>query len=698
MSETRAKPLWDITVSTAENRTPDFSVISQYTCLCHGTDVKKSTRKLRIIVVTGDRFGAGTDANVWITVYDYQGSESAKIKLDNWGNDMEQGATDVYEMEVDQSFSRPARIKLWRDAYGLANSWFLDRVEICDSEGGVSYFPVHRWIAPFTNYLFYEFDSHLPQEDPNKQQREVELEEKRRDYQIAVYIEDGPAQCAELPSDEYFSHQYKLDIVISKTSLLIRSKLIDLRTPDKWTTLEDLKNIYQFCLEKPKCIDYWREDWWFGLQRLQGCNPVVIKLCTEIPLKFGVQSTLIEPFLEGMTLAEALAKKRIFIIDYWILKDVPCKDGRTLPAPIALFYMNKSNVLLPIAIQLFQRKGPNNPVFLCSDHQEVWLLAKMFFNNADASYHQSCTHLGFTHLLMEGVALCTHRNLSPSHPLFRLLAPHFRFLMAINARGLKFLVAPGGWVDKTMTIGCKGMFKIMKRGIRNWRMDRNGILPNELKSRGVNQPDILPNYPYRDDALAIYHAIHRYVSKIVNYYYDTPAKIQQDSELRQWRAELVKDRKNGGIGLLGVPGRFGMFRTVEEVVDTMTVIISTCSVGHSAANFQQYEEYSFPPNYPGMLVGEIPHDKVPRNIVSYLPNKDVTLDTMVITKLLSSGGTKPLGHFEVQYLFDPVSVRAAEEFRQELHEIHEQINRRCESQDFPYPWLDPSIVPNSISI
>ncbi|XP_022247531.1 hydroperoxide isomerase ALOXE3-like [Limulus polyphemus] len=680
--------------------------------------MSEDSRKLRITVVTGDRFGAGTDANVWVTVYDHQGNETAKIKLDNWGNDLEQGATDVYEVAVSQSFSRPAKIKLRRDTYGLADSWFLDRIEICDSDtsnGRVSYFPVHRWIAPFTNHLFYEFDSHLPQDDPNKQRRDLELEEKRRDYQIAVHVEDGPAQknkilkqilssenAAVINTARFSSTVLKqvplLDIVISKTSLLIRSKLIDLRTPDKWTTLEDLKSIYQLCLEKPKCIEYWREDWWFGLQRLQGCNPVMIKLCTEIPLKLGVESTAIEPFLEGMTLAEALAKKRIFIIDYWILKDIPCKDDQTLPAPIALFYMNKSNVLLPIAIQLFQQKGPDNPVFLCGDHREVWLLAKMFFNNADASYHQSCTHLGFTHLLMEGVALCTQRNLSPSHPLFRLLAPHFRFLMAINARGLKFLVAPGGWVDKTMTIGCKGMFEIMRRGLRNWRMDRNGVLPNELKSRGVNQPDVLPNYPYRDDALAIYYAIHRYVSKIVKYYYDSPEKIQQDSELQQWRAELVKDRKNGGIGLLGVPGRFGMFRTAEEVVDTMTVIITTCSVGHSAANFQQYEEYSFPPNYPGMLVGEIPRDKVPRNIVSYVPSKDITLDTMVITKLLSSGGTKPLGHFEVQYLFDPVSVRAAEEFRQELHEIHEQINRRCESQDFPYPWLDPSIVPNSISI
>lgn len=48
-------------------------------------------------------------------------------------------------------------------------------------------------------------------------------------------------------------------------------------------------------------------------------------------------------------------------------------------------------------------------------------------------------------------------------------------------------------------------------------------------------------------------------------------------------------------------------------------------------------------------------------ILSHLPNKQITLDSMVITKLLSSKGTKSIGDFEVQYLFDPISVKAADE-------------------------------------
>ena len=73
---------------------------------------------------------------------------------------------------------------------------------------------------------------------------------------------------------------------------------------------------------------------------------------------------------------------------------------------------------------------------------------------------------------------------------------------------------------------------------------------------------------------------------------------------------------------------------------------------------------------------------------------------MVITRLLSSKGTNSLGDFEQQYLYDPVSIEAAETLRQELKSISAGIKQRNKNSktQFPYGWLDPAIIPNFISI
>ena len=56
--------------------------------------------------------------------------------------------------------------------------------------------------------------------------------------------------------------------------------------------------------------------------------------------------------------------------------------------------MTGAKQLVPIAIQLYQDIAPDNPVYLPDDPPFTWMLAKMWFNHADASVHQSITHFG----------------------------------------------------------------------------------------------------------------------------------------------------------------------------------------------------------------------------------------------------------------------------------------------------------------
>ena len=59
--------------------------------------------------------------------------------------------------------------------------------------------------------------------------------------------------------------------------------------------------------------------------------------------------------------------------------------------------------------------------------------------------------------------------------------------------------------------------------------------------------------------------------------------------------------------LQGVPAEFA---DNAELADTMTAFIFISSVGHAAANFMQYDQYSFPPRYPSSLRVAMPTTKV----------------------------------------------------------------------------------------
>ena len=62
---------------------------------------------------------------------------------------------------------------------------------------------------------------------------------------------------------------------------------------------------------------------------------------------------------------------------------LPTQEGQYCAAPIFLLYVNGDNQLVPIAIQLKQKAGEENPIFLPSDHLMDWLLAKIYYQSAN---------------------------------------------------------------------------------------------------------------------------------------------------------------------------------------------------------------------------------------------------------------------------------------------------------------------------
>ena len=63
---------------------------------------------------------------------------------------------------------------------------------------------------------------------------------------------------------------------------------------------------------------------------------------------------------------------------------LPTREGQYCTAPMCLLYVNANKQLVPIAIQLKQEEGEDNPIFLPSDHLVDWMLAKVYYQSAHA--------------------------------------------------------------------------------------------------------------------------------------------------------------------------------------------------------------------------------------------------------------------------------------------------------------------------
>ena len=64
-------------------------------------------------------------------------------------------------------------------------------------------------------------------------------------------------------------------------------------------------------------------------------------------------------------------------------------DIRYCAAPLALFYVNKVGHLMPIAIQINQEPGPENPIWTPQEpNVHDWMLAKFWVSVAESNYHQ----------------------------------------------------------------------------------------------------------------------------------------------------------------------------------------------------------------------------------------------------------------------------------------------------------------------
>lgn len=501
----------------------------------------------------------------------------------------------------------------------------------------------------------------------------------------------------------------------------------------------------------------WLRDDEFARQTLAGVNPVSIerlqafppvsKLDPEIygPLDSALKEEHIIGHLNGMTVQGALNANKLFILDHHdaylpFLDRINALDGRKAYATRTIFFLSDVGTLKPIAIELsLPSAGPTTrnkrvvtpPVDATTNW--MWLLAKAHVCANDAGVHQLVNHWLRTHAGVEPFILAAHRQLSAMHPIFKLLDPHMRYTMEINALARQNLINADGVIESCFTPG-RYCMEISAAAYKSfWRFDMEG-LPADLIRRGMAVPDstqpyglklVMDDYPYAADGLMIWASIEKWVLFYVNRYYPDSSHIGDDRELQAWYAESI----NVGHADLRNAEWWPTLATPEDLTSILTTIIWLASAQHAALNFGQYPYGGYVPNRPPLMRRLIPDENDPeygvfmadpqRYFLSALPSLLQATKYMAVVDTLSthSPDEEYLGertHCST-WTGDPELVEAFFDFSAEVSRIENEIEKRnadpklrnrCGAGVLPYELLAPSSgpgvtcrgVPNSVSI
>ncbi|MBA0695201.1 hypothetical protein Goari_005433, partial [Gossypium aridum] len=329
----------------------------------------------------------------------------------------------------------------------------------------------------------------------------------------------------------------------------------------------------------------------------------------------------------------AIEKKKLFTLDYHdvflpFLSSINAHPNRKAYATRTIFLLTQFGTLKPIAIELSlpsmnpfkpSKQVITPPVDATSNWQ--WQLAKAHVCSNDSGAHELIQHWLRTHACMEPFIIAARRHLSVMHPIHKLLHPHMRYTMDINARARELLINADGIIESFFSTKECSM-EITSLAYKNWRFDMES-LPADLIRRGIAEQDptephgiklLIEDYPYANDGLLIWSAIERLVKDYVNHYYPDSNSIRSDSELNTWYYESI----NVGHADLRHETWWPKLSTPDDLVSILATLIWISSAKHAALNFGQYHYGGYVPVRPPYMRRLIPNEDDPEysNFVS----------------------------------------------------------------------------------
>lgn len=365
-------------------------------------------------------------------------------------------------------------------------------------------------------------------------------------------------------------------------------------------------------------------DWWsdakFAQQFLTGTNPTTVKHAGSLWIDRFRKAAEVqgEPGQAVADLLRADNADSFYVQDYSYFReaahygesgtfaeDAPMKAGtggetKYCAAPVVLFRLPESGQLHPIAIVLDYKIDMAHSVTIFNKRLEAvdpnstkaleqleaekndwpWRYAKQVVQMADWCLHEVIVHLTWTHLVEEATIVAANRAFEVTHPVFRLLEPHWYRTLPINA-GARATLVP------TIIFDLIGMsdeqpYNFIKYHYAKFDWTKRYI-PADLESRGFPPKDLeskpkYKNYAYGRNMILMWDCIRAFVEEMLAVHYPHDSSVAEDEQIKAWYIEC---QQNGQI--TGFPA----IKTREELFDACTMAIHIASPQHTAVNYLQ---------------------------------------------------------------------------------------------------------------
>ncbi|KAF4397119.1 hypothetical protein G4B88_008965 [Cannabis sativa] len=544
-----------------------------------------------------------------------------------------------------------------------------------------------------------------------------------------------------VPRDERFGHLKMSDFLAYAIKALSHAVVPALKhffdeTPNEFDKFQEVHELYEGGLELPtKVFDKIRKavpvDMLKELLRSDGEKFLKFPM-PDVIKEFGREMLAgVHPVL--IASLKALNQNKLFILDHHD-SFIPYmrRINTTLTKAYAtrtILFLTKDGTLKPIAIELSlphqdgDEHGAVSKVYTPTEEGvegTIWQLAKAYVAVNDVCYHQ-------THCVSEPFVIATNRQLSVLHPIHKLLQPHFRDTMNINALARQTLINADGLVELAFFQG-KYAMESSSLIYKDWVFTEQALPTDLLKRQDENSPHglrlLIEDYPYAVDGLEIWFAINSWVKEYCSNYYKTDDTIQNDTEIQAWWKEI----REVGHGDKKDETWWPKMQTIEELVESCTTIIWISSALHAAVNFGQYAYEGFLLNRPTLSREFMPEKGTPKyeelksdpekGFLSIITPEFQSLLGISLVEILSRHASDEiyLGQREnPDWTSESDPLQAFERFGKKLSEIEDKITSRNKDRNmknrvgpisFPYTLLMPNGeeglsakgIPNSISI